>query len=133
MKANYQKGLSGTLCFTLPLKEGTILVDLMLGGDGAPSEELVGDSKDALAETFNQVMGSANQTLSDLAGETFAISNVEILAVAPDAAAYEEHLGQGSFQDLALATTQDALSTTCLLYTSPSPRDGLLSRMPSSA
>ena len=25
------------------------------------------------------------------------------------------------------------LDTTCLLYTSPSPRDGLLSRMPSSA
>ena len=25
------------------------------------------------------------------------------------------------------------VSTTCLLYTSPSPRDGLLSRMPSSA
>ena len=27
----------------------------------------------------------------------------------------------------------DALAKTCLLYTSPSPRDGLLSRMPSSA
>ena len=27
----------------------------------------------------------------------------------------------------------DALSQYCLLYTSPSPRDGLLSRMPSSA
>ena len=26
-----------------------------------------------------------------------------------------------------------ALDKTCLLYTSPSPRDGLLSRMPSSA
>ena len=26
-----------------------------------------------------------------------------------------------------------ALAQTCLLYTSPSPRDGLLSRMPSSA
>ena len=26
-----------------------------------------------------------------------------------------------------------ALSPICLLYTSPSPRDGLLSRMPSSA
>ena len=25
------------------------------------------------------------------------------------------------------------VGTTCLLYTSPSPRDGLLSRMPSSA
>ena len=112
VKANYQKGLSGTLIFSLPLKEGTILVDLMLGGDGAPSEELVGDSKDALAETFNQVMGSANQTLSDLAGETFAISNVEILAMAPEASAYEEQLGQGAFQNIALATTQDALSTT---------------------
>ena len=29
--------------------------------------------------------------------------------------------------------TQDILYTICLLYTSPSPRDGLLSRMPSSA
>jgi flagellar motor switch protein FliN/FliY len=112
VKANYQKGLSGTLFFTLPLKEGTMLVDLMLGGEGAPSEELVGDSKDALAETFNQVMGSANQTLSDLAGETFAIANVEILAMAPDAAAYSEQLGQGGFQDVTLPTTQDSLSTT---------------------
>ena len=31
------------------------------------------------------------------------------------------------------AAQQDAESETCLLYTSPSPRDGLLSRMPSSA
>jgi flagellar motor switch protein FliN/FliY len=112
VKANYQKGLSGTLFFTLPLKEGTMLVDLMLGGEGAPSEELVGDSKDALAETFNQVMGSANQTLSDLAGETFAIANVEIMAMAPEAAAYAEQLGQGGFQDITLPTTQDSLSTT---------------------
>ena len=28
---------------------------------------------------------------------------------------------------------KDFMSNTCLLYTSPSPRDGLLSRMPSSA
>ena len=28
---------------------------------------------------------------------------------------------------------ESALDTACLLYTSPSPRDGLLSRMPSSA
>ncbi|MBK9795209.1 MAG: flagellar motor switch protein FliN [Holophagaceae bacterium] len=112
VKANYQKGLSGTLFFTLPLKEGTMLVDLMLGGEGASAEELVGDSKDALAETFNQVMGSANQTLSDLAGETFAIANVEILAIPAEPAAYAEHLGQGGFQDLRLPTTQDSLSTT---------------------
>ncbi|MBK7293251.1 MAG: FliM/FliN family flagellar motor switch protein [Holophagaceae bacterium] len=112
VKANYQKGLNGTLFFTLPLKEGTMLVDLMLGGEGAPAEELVGDSKDALAETFNQVLGSANQTLSDLAGETFAIANVEILAIQPEAAAFAEQLGQGGFQDLVLPTTQDSLSTS---------------------
>ena len=112
VKANYQKGLSGALAFTLPLKEGTMLVDLMLGGDGAPAEELVGDSKDALAETFNQVMGSANQTLSDLAGETLAIANVEVNALTPEADALGGLLGAGSFQDLAITTTQDTLKTT---------------------
>ena len=29
--------------------------------------------------------------------------------------------------------TDEVLNTTCLLYTSPSPRDATLSRMPSSA
>ena len=32
-----------------------------------------------------------------------------------------------------LGTAQTGTGKTCLLYTSPSPRDGLLSRMPSSA
>ena len=30
-------------------------------------------------------------------------------------------------------STEQEIDKTCLLYTSPSPRDGLLSRMPSSA
>ena len=37
----------------------------------------------------------------------------------------------GGTHVLAFSTTANA--QTCLLYTSPSPRDGLLSRMPSSA
>ena len=36
---------------------------------------------------------------------------------------YNNHLNEIKFTD----------ARTCLLYTSPSPRDGLLSRMPSSA
>ena len=32
-----------------------------------------------------------------------------------------------------LSSVQRACANLCLLYTSPSPRDGLLSRMPSSA
>ena len=34
---------------------------------------------------------------------------------------------------LEIASFEVIIPTTCLLYTSPSPRDGLLSRMPSSA
>jgi flagellar motor switch protein FliN/FliY len=113
VKAHYTKGMTGALLFSLPLKEGTMLVDLMLGGDGAPAAELAGDSRDALAETFNQIMGSANQTLSDLAGETLSISNVEIFSKeAPAAKGLEELLGPGPFQDLPLATTQESLATT---------------------
>ena len=40
----------------------------------------------------------------------------------------------GDFDDEMLSQAEyDVLLTVCLLYTSPSPRDGLLSRMPSSA
>ena len=37
-----------------------------------------------------------------------------------------------AMQQLGVSITDD-LNKNCLLYTSPSPRDGLLSRMPSSA
>ena len=36
-------------------------------------------------------------------------------------------------KDISLYINSPGGSVTCLLYTSPSPRDGLLSRMPSSA
>jgi flagellar motor switch protein FliN/FliY len=112
VKAHYTKGMTGVVLFALPLKEGTMLVDLMLGGDGTPSPELAGDSRDALAETFNQIMGSANQALSDLAGETLSISNVEIFSSqGTDTAGMEEILGPGPFYDLPLETVQESLTT----------------------
>ena len=113
VKAHYTKGITGTMLFALPLQEGTMLVDLMLGGEGTPSTELAGDSRDALAETFNQILGSANQALSDLAGETLSIANVEIFSIeASEGAGLQELLGAGPFDALALATTQESLSTT---------------------
>ena len=51
-------------------------------------------------------------------------------------AVYENlDLKQEIFKSLDSVTKEHAIlaSNTCLLYTSPSPRDGLLSRMPSSA
>lgn len=111
VKANYTKGVNGTMLFALPLREGTMLVDLMLGGEGTPADSLEGDSRDALAETFNQVMGSANQTLTDLAGETMSISNVEIMAV-PPGGVNEELTGPGPFLDVPVDASQDAIKAT---------------------
>ena len=102
VKAHYTKGVTGTM-----------LVDLMLGGEGTPSAELAGDSRDALAETFNQILGSANQALSDMAGETLSISNVEIFSLETgDGAGLQELLGTGPFDSLSMATTQENLKTT---------------------
>ena len=39
----------------------------------------------------------------------------------------------GGVDDIGLRSQANLIFTACLLYTSPSPRDGLLSRMPSSA
>ena len=47
--------------------------------------------------------------------------------IARDAAGRGLNVGLADMGDLGNATS------SCLLYTSPSPRDGLLSRMPSSA
>ena len=48
-------------------------------------------------------------------------------------ASIREGLGLGQEAVQTEAATVGALRDDCLLYTSPSPRDGLLSRMPSSA
>jgi flagellar motor switch protein FliN/FliY len=119
VKSVYSKGVTGAIFFSMPLKESTILVDLMLGGDGNPSDSLAGDSKDALSETFNQVMGSANQTLSDQAGETMSISGLEILQFESfDAASLATALGPGPFLNIPLSTNQDSLKTNIHLLAS---------------
>ena len=41
--------------------------------------------------------------------------------------------GSGPFVRVNCGALSESLLESCLLYTSPSPRDGLLSRMPSSA
>ena len=56
-------------------------------------------------------------------------ANVELLRL-PDSTAVESI--KTSSEGLFMLYKADTVNT-CLLYTSPSPRDGLLSRMPSSA
>ena len=45
----------------------------------------------------------------------------------------DDMLNDGVFFDGSSIAGWKAINESCLLYTSPSPRDGLLSRMPSSA
>ena len=81
-------------------------------------------SKHTLMSTHNCVMQSGNESF------------FELIAIDPDA----PDPGRPRWFTLDFTTTQKrlaerprALCWVCLLYTSPSPRDGLLSRMPSSA
>ena len=50
-----------------------------------------------------------------------------------DTTILNEPEGLDLYIDVAVDGSTPTTSTICLLYTSPSPRDGLLSRMPSSA
>ena len=52
---------------------------------------------------------------------------------ADEAATFEQSLGSSPELGDELQRQSELLCMVCLLYTSPSPRDGLLSRMPSSA
>ena len=50
--------------------------------------------------------------------------------------AIKKDYAESTIKEAAVEVAEDGVKTykvTCLLYTSPSPRDGLLSRMPSSA
>ena len=58
----------------------------------------------------------------DLEAQMFLMGSLSILSLERRIAKGKEGLGK-----------QEEETETCLLYTSPSPRDGLLSRMPSSA
>ena len=73
-----------------------------------------------------------NRALEQLIGKTTALTEFHI-----DIAGYSPEIGHELGDDLYLnpngANQMFIILSTCLLYTSPSPRDGLLSRMPSSA
>ena len=74
--------------------------------------------------------GQIGGTLAHLIGIKELVDEVVLFDVASG-------IAKGKALDIVQSSSVDGfnvkLSGTCLLYTSPSPRDGLLSRMPSSA
>ena len=81
-------------------------------------------------------LAQVNSTVGDLAGNAQTIIEWTRRASArgADLVLFPEMMLTGyPVEDLALRDSfVDASIAACLLYTSPSPRDGLLSRMPSS-
>ena len=69
-------------------------------------------------------------------GEQFVASRVAATSreAAPEQRTGPPPMDEAALRDLPVVrATEEDLAKDCLLYTSPSPRDGLLSRMPSSA
>ena len=97
---------------------------------------------------MNIIILGAGQVGSSVASELARESSNEITVIDVDQGILSELqdrldlrtvYGNGSFPSVLRRAGADdadmliALTNSCLLYTSPSPRDGLLSRMPSSA
>ena len=78
-----------------------------------------------------QAMGTAHWNLEAHSAE--ALSAFWQLGAVAAIPAGQSYVVEGEIPYLPEALAQREANQTCLLYTSPSPRDGLLSRMPSSA
>ena len=109
---------------------GVVLVYRNTGGAWNREAELI--ASDGLV---GNMMGVCVDVSDDriVAGAWFEDS-----AGADAGCAYVFHYADGDWRQEAKLSASDAapydyFGRTCLLYTSPSPRDGLLSRMPSSA
>ena len=105
--------------------------DEAVGLTGIVLTKLDGDARGGAALSMRSVTGKPIKYI----GEGEKLENLDVFV--PSRLA-ERILGMGDVVGLVEKAAEaidekDAMRMACLLYTSPSPRDGLLSRMPSSA
>ncbi len=75
---DYTEGLDGRNVFLLSIRDASVVADLMMGGEGTPSEELSELHTSAIAEAMNQMMGSASTAMAEMAGRRVDISAPQI-------------------------------------------------------
>ena len=89
---------------------------------------------------FNSCASAANNNSVKSSAESKMISDTNIIEIKSEEAPFD--IWERIRLELSITIPDDQIAATslyrerlysCLLYTSPSPRDGLLSRMPSSA
>ena len=111
---------------------------IIVTGQGSTSDVTLKNDADGTVLTIPtgttnvDVVGDLTAGTLNADGDTAAGDNAAIGYTAAEGLILT---GQGSTNDVTIKNDADAdvLEIPCLLYTSPSPRDGLLSRMPSSA
>ena len=81
---SFSEGPSGSLYYVLSAKLVSVLVDLMLGGDGADDRPVNEESKDALKEMINQVLGVAASTMRERWEGAASLAQVEVHSLEPN-------------------------------------------------
>jgi flagellar motor switch protein FliN/FliY len=74
----YTAGLDGRNVFVLTTRDASIVADLMMGGEGVPSEEIGELQASAVSEAMNQMMGSAATSMAEMIGHRTDISAPEV-------------------------------------------------------
>ena len=73
------------------------------------------------------------ETLYHVGGDSHGGHSEAAYVIEDDTEIVEENVEEVDFETILASANPDKGSKVCLLYTSPSPRDATLSRMPSSA
>ena len=76
LKLSLVSGLEGDMYLIMDKKTAGVLVDLMMMGDG--SAPYTDESKDAISELFNQVMGAYSTALGGDLGQSVSAGNVAV-------------------------------------------------------
>lgn len=91
VNVDYKSGLTGSNLLILSQKDGAVIVDLMMGGDGThPTEELDEIHLSGIREAMNQMMGSAATSMSTIFSSVVDITPPDL--VLNDLAAEEQNV-----------------------------------------
>lgn len=80
VQVDYTKGFTGRNVFVIKAKDASVIADIMLGGDGARSEETLSEiDLSAVQEAMNQMMGTAATSMSTIFNKIVDISPPSII------------------------------------------------------